>query len=93
MEPQQRDQQSNGQMRIMQWVWTIVLTGIPIVNIIMLIIWAADRANPRRNFAIATFIVMAAVIVIYFIFFIIFMIIGVSLIPDTDPTYSDTYYY
>lgn len=92
MEPQQRDHQSNGQMRIMQWVWTIVLTGIPLVNIIMLIIWAADRTNPRRNFAIASFIVMAAVIVIYFIIFMIFMILGLTLF-ETDPTYSDTYYY
>ncbi|MFB1099676.1 MULTISPECIES: hypothetical protein [Bacillaceae] len=92
MEPQQRDHQSNGQMRIMQWVWTLVLTGIPLVNIIMLIIWAADRANPRRNFAIATFIVMAAVIVIYFIIFMIFMILGIALF-ESDPTYSDTYYY
>ncbi|MFP7168877.1 hypothetical protein [Terribacillus sp. 7520-G] len=93
MEPQQRENQTNSQMRIMQWVWTLVLTGIPIVNIIMLIIWAVDRTNPRRNYAIATFIVMAAIIVLYFIIFMIAMIIGVALIPDTDPTYSDTYYY
>ncbi|SDC82812.1 hypothetical protein SAMN05421663_104239 [Terribacillus halophilus] len=93
MEPQQRENQINGQMRIMQWVWTIVLTGIPIVNIIMLIIWAADRTNPRRNYSIAMFIVMAAFIVIYFIIFMVFMILGIALMPDSDPTYSDTYYY
>jgi uncharacterized membrane protein len=59
----------------------------------MLIIWAVDRTNPRRNFAIAYFLLFAVMIVLSILFVIIFTIIGVSLIPDTDPTYSTTYTY
>lgn len=41
------------------WLLMTLLLGIPLVNIIMLIIWAADSENlTRRNFAIAAFIWM-----------------------------------
>ncbi|MFP7494704.1 hypothetical protein SFC66_13030 [Terribacillus saccharophilus] len=93
MEPQYRETQNNDQMKIMQWVWTLVLTAIPIVNLVMLIIWAVDKTNPRRNWAIATFIVGVAGFVIVFIISIIFTIVGVALIPETDPVNSNTYYY
>jgi uncharacterized membrane protein YqjE len=84
---------NNNQLGIMDWVWTLVLLALPVVNIVMLIIWAVDQTNPRRNFAIAQFILMGVGIVLGILFAIVFTIIGISLIPDTDPTYSTTYTY
>lgn len=42
------------------WLLMTLLLALPIVNIVMLIVWAVDRENEtRRNFALATFIWMA----------------------------------
>ncbi|SNZ14127.1 hypothetical protein SAMN05421503_2237 [Terribacillus aidingensis] len=84
---------NNNQLGIMDWVWTLLLLVLPVVNIVMLIIWAVDRMNPRRNFAIAYFIIMGVGFVLGILLAIVFTIIGISLIPDTDPTYSTTYTY
>ncbi|WP_077310061.1 hypothetical protein [Terribacillus halophilus] len=93
MEQQERGTRASNQLSIMDWFWTLLLIALPVVNIVMLIIWAVDRTNPRRNFAIAYFLLFAVMIVLSILFVIIFTIIGVSLIPDTDPTYSTTYTY
>jgi uncharacterized membrane protein YqjE len=94
MEQQERGSRGdNHQLGIMDWFWTLLLLALPVVNIVMLIIWAVDRTNPRRNFAIAYFIIMAVGFVLGILLTIVFTIIGFSLIPDTDPTYSTTYTY
>ncbi|QXE02848.1 hypothetical protein [Terribacillus sp. DMT04] len=94
MEQQEQSTRANNhQLGIMDWVWTLLLLALPVVNIVMLIIWAVDRTNPRRNFAIAYFILFAIGIVLSILLMIVFTIIGFSLIPDTDPTYSTTYTY
>ncbi|HHV36800.1 MAG TPA: hypothetical protein GXX77_03060 [Candidatus Cloacimonetes bacterium] len=45
-------------MSIGNWIVTLILLAIPLVNIIMLIVWAASRGeNPnRKNYAIASLI-------------------------------------
>ncbi len=53
-----------------EWVWTILLTCIPLVNIIMLIIWAATGdTNPnKKTFAQAQLIWMGVGIAISLVF-------------------------
>ena len=54
-------------MRVRDWVVVFVITAIPLVNIIMLIIWATDsRSNPNKNtYAKASLIMIAVGIVIW----------------------------
>ena len=59
------------EMTIGDWIITLILTCIPIVNIICLIVWAASSSpekKSRKNWAIAQLIVAAVLIVISFIF-------------------------
>lgn len=73
--------QTNQTMSLKDWIITIILIALPIVNIIMLIIWATDRKDPRNNFAKAYLIVMggmfALVIVFYILMIIFFLFIGI----------------
>ncbi len=60
------------------WVITLLITFIPIVNVIMYLVWAfSDSTNhSKRNFAKAALIWMAIGIVIYII---LIMIMGVAI--------------
>lgn len=51
---------------VFDWVVIMILLALPIVNIIMLIVWATDQqGNPNRaNFAKATLIIIAVQIVL-----------------------------
>lgn len=56
-----------------KWVGTLLLSMIPCVNIILLIVWAcSDNHKSRKNWAIATFIVMAIMIVLSYLLVTIF---------------------
>ena len=54
-------------MKVRDWVVVFVITAIPLVNIIMLIIWATDsRGNPNKNnFAKAYLIMMGIGLLIW----------------------------
>jgi hypothetical protein len=54
-----------------QWLIIFILLAIPIVNIVVLILWASDsQSNPNRSsFAKATLIVMAISILLSAVFF------------------------
>lgn len=56
------------------WLITILLVSIPVVNIIMLIVWAfSDSTNPNKsNFSKAALIWMVIWIVLYFLFIVLF---------------------
>ncbi|MCK9558250.1 MAG: hypothetical protein PHO85_07150 [Candidatus Cloacimonetes bacterium] len=58
-------------LSIGQWVITLLIMIIPIVNIIMLIVWATGNTeNPnRKNWAIAQLIFVAIGIAIWILFF------------------------
>ena len=57
-----------------KWIGTMLLSMIPIVNIILIIVWAVNKAeNPnRRNWALAMLILWVVLIAIYAILFIVF---------------------
>ncbi len=61
------------------WIGTLLLMMIPLVNLILIIVWAASSGeNPnRRNFARAYLVMMLISIVLFVIFFVI-LGVGVS---------------
>lgn len=61
-------------MSTTDWLITILLTTIPLVNIIMLFIWAfGTDANPnKKNYAKATLIWFAIMVALYLVLIMIF---------------------
>jgi hypothetical protein len=57
-------------MSVGGWIVTLLLMVIPVVNIIMIIVWAASSGeNPnRKNWAIATLIMWAVYVVLMILF-------------------------
>ncbi|KMY50412.1 hypothetical protein [Peribacillus loiseleuriae] len=62
---------------VKSWLGTLALLLIPIVNIILLFVWAFDgefNVN-RKNFAKAQLILMAIIIGLYLIIFVFFLVL------------------
>ncbi|MFF2754189.1 hypothetical protein ACFVR1_10655 [Psychrobacillus sp. NPDC058041] len=57
------------EMSIGEWLITMLIMIIPIVNIVMLFVWGFGNADPRRNYARASLIWMAISIVLIIIFY------------------------
>lgn len=55
------------------WLITLIITAIPLVNIVMLFVWSfGDGANPNKaNWAKATLLLMAIMIGLYILLFVI----------------------
>lgn len=72
--------QSNQTMSLKEWIITIILIMLPIVSLIMLIIWATDKQEPRNTFAKAYLIVtgsiFALIFILYFFIFVFAIFIG-----------------
>lgn len=66
------------------WIKTLLLLIIPIVNIILLFIWAfGSKANlSKKNFSRAYLLLMAIGIVLYIIVFVFILSAGSLLLPD-----------
>lgn len=56
-------------MTVGDWLITMLILIIPIVNLVMLFIWGFGNPDPRRNYARATLIWMAICIVLMIIFY------------------------
>lgn len=58
-------------MRFWDWLVVLIISLLPIANVIVMIIWAADsKANPNRtNYAKAMLVLIAAYILITAVFF------------------------
>jgi len=56
-----------------EWIVTMIILAIPIVNLVMLFVWGfGGNAKPsKKNYAVATLIVMAAMIVVAIFFVLI----------------------
>jgi len=61
-------------MSLSDWMLTILITFIPIANLVMLLVWAfSSETHPsKKNWAKATLIWMLIGFVLYFIFAAIF---------------------
>ena len=72
-------------MRIINWIVVFILTSIPVVNVVMLLIWAiSSKTNPsKKSFAQATLIFGAVILVLgVAAYFVLAKFIG------TDPVTS-----
>ncbi|MBK3497437.1 hypothetical protein JFL43_22035 [Viridibacillus sp. YIM B01967] len=70
--PQQNESQ---QLSVGTWLLTILIIAIPIVNLIMLCIWAFGEKNPRSNFSKAYLIWIAISITLVIIFWVVLLAI------------------
>lgn len=57
------------EMTVGDWLITMLILVIPIVNIVMLFTWGFGRPDSRRNYARASLIWMAICIVLLIIFY------------------------
>lgn len=64
------------QMTVGAWILTFVILMIPLVNIIMMFIWAFDSTSLRRNFARAYLIIAGIMIGLWIIGLIILFALG-----------------
>ena len=66
--------QSNEVMSVKDWFITLFITGIPLVGLIMLFVWAfGGGANiTKQNYAKGALILVALVAALYFVFFVLF---------------------
>jgi len=67
------------QMSIGKWVITFLILSVPLVNIIMLFVWAFDGMSERRNFSRAYLIIFAIMFILAIIFAIIAYVISASI--------------
>ena len=65
-------EKSSDSMTVGDWLITMLILIIPIVNIVMLFIWGFGNPDPRRNYARASLIWMAIGIVLMLIFYGVF---------------------
>ena len=67
-------QKNEAPISVGDWVLTILILAIPIVNIIMLFVWAfsSDYSKSKSNFAKANLIWLLISIALAVIFFVIF---------------------
>lgn len=65
---------NNEPMSVGQWVATMLLLAIPLVNIILLFVWAfgSNVNTNKKNYCRAALIIAAVVLVLYILFFIAF---------------------
>ena len=71
---------TNTDMSVGAWIGTLLLTCIPLVNLICLIVWAVSSSpekRSRKNWAIAQFIIFLAVIVLIVL---LYVVLGVSVL-------------
>lgn len=60
-------------MSIKDWLITLIIMMIPIVNLVMMIVWAINAKNPsKRNYFIASWILFAIIMALYLILFLVF---------------------
>lgn len=71
---------NNTPVTVKQWLLTLLLMAIPIVNIVLLFVWAFDSdTNPsKKNFAKAYLIFFAILLVIWIIVVILLIVIGLT---------------
>jgi len=78
MEPDLRNFQTPGElakvMSIGDWIITMLLLSIPLVNIIMFIVWlASPNENPnRKNYLLASLIMFGIMLGIYILLIVVF---------------------
>ncbi|MHC8516133.1 hypothetical protein [Sporosarcina sp. ITBMC105] len=70
--------ETNQTMSLKEWIITLILITLPIVNIIMLIIWATDKQERRNTFAKAYLIVMGCVFAFIFVIYAVIFFFAIT---------------
>ena len=85
-------------MKTLEWLWSLILTAIPIVNLVVLLIWSfgAGTSTSKRNWARAKLILVAvstvlSVIAIIVLLGVMFYATGYS--HAFGYSYEPYYYY
>jgi uncharacterized membrane protein YdbT with pleckstrin-like domain len=69
-------QQSYPPVSLGEWIVTLLIMAIPVVNVIMLFVWGFGNANPSKaNWAKASLIFM---VIAFLLYILIFVVIGVA---------------
>jgi succinate dehydrogenase/fumarate reductase cytochrome b subunit len=59
---------------VKEWMLTMLIMIIPIVNIVMMFVWAFGQGNPsKQNYFKASLLWAAIVLVLYILIFVIFI--------------------
>lgn len=78
METERRD---NAVMSVKSWVITLLIMCIPVVNIIMLFVWALSEPGTnvnKANWAKATLIIMAIGAILALAFYMFLAMLGIA---------------
>lgn len=70
----------NNQMSVKDWVITLIILAIPVVNIIFILIWAFGEDNPRKNYSLANVIIFAIGIGIMIMFLFLALILNIAIL-------------
>jgi len=76
------------QMSVKDWLSTLLLLMIPIVNIVLLFIWGFSRENIRKNYARAMLIVFGIVITLSVLFALMGNLIYISHASNEENSYE-----
>ncbi|TDL32637.1 hypothetical protein E2R51_08100 [Jeotgalibacillus sp. S-D1] len=68
-----------GEMSTKGWVWTLLLLMIPLVNLVLLAVWAFGREGQKKNYSRASFIVAGILLAICGMVYLASIILGFSL--------------
>ena len=74
------------------WIITLLLLCVPVVNIVMLVLWIidSDKSKPfRKNFAIGYLINQAIIFVVYLLLYVTIFAAVLGAAFKTSSTYSD----
>ena len=70
---------TSSELKVSDWLLTMLILVVPIVNLVMLFIWSFGSPDPRRNFSRAYLIWIVISMGIGLILYTIGIIIGMSL--------------
>lgn len=79
--PAAGDEASAPEMTVGDWLLTLVLMSVPLLNLVMLLVWAFDsRTNPNKaNFCKAYLILMLAVTLL-----VVLAVLGFGVLVDAS---------
>ncbi|HET8886231.1 MAG TPA: hypothetical protein VFM70_07775 [Salinimicrobium sp.] len=79
-------QHNNTPIPTSEWFWTLLITAIPIVGLIMLFVWGfgSSTNTNKSNWAKATLLWMLVITVLYLL---LFLVIGISALGMSESSY------
>lgn len=75
------NESENRPVSIGNWILTFILLAIPLVNLIMLIVWAASGSThpSKKTFAVAYLILIGIIIVLSILAGVVLAVLGIAI--------------